>query len=52
MTCSRLYCLSVGAFTQIEQQEPRLAASFHKFIVNLLTERLQRRESELRNLLL
>lgn len=37
---SRLYHLSTHAFETIEKEEPRLAAMFHKFIVNLLAERL------------
>jgi len=31
--------------------EPLLAASFHRFIVNLLAKRLNHREQELKNLL-
>lgn len=48
---SRLYHLSDEAFKRIENDNPRLAASFHKFIVNLLAERLKVRENELRKLL-
>ncbi|MGH2412933.1 MAG: cyclic nucleotide-binding domain-containing protein, partial [Microcystaceae cyanobacterium] len=48
---SFLYYLSTEAFARIESDKPRLAASFHKFIVNLLAERLKLREGELRNLL-
>jgi hypothetical protein len=48
---SYLYHLSGEAFAKIEREDSHLAASFHKFIVNLLSERLQRRETELRNLL-
>ncbi|MGK7872505.1 MAG: SLC26A/SulP transporter family protein [Xenococcaceae cyanobacterium] len=48
---SHLYHLSTEAFARIEAEEPRLAASLHKFIVNLLAERLKWREEELRGLL-
>ncbi len=48
---SYLYYLATEAFRKIEREEPQLANSFHKFIVNLLAERLKRREGELRNLL-
>ena len=48
---SEVYFLSTEAFEQIEVSEPLLAASFHRFIVNLLAERLSHREEELKNLL-
>ncbi len=48
---SRLYFLSTEAFEKIEIAEPILAATFHKFIVNLLAERLNHREEELQQLL-
>lgn len=48
---SFLYFLSNDAFEEIETKELLLAASFHKFIVNLLAERLNHREQELKNLL-
>jgi SulP family sulfate permease len=48
---SNLYYLSTEAFERIETEEPRLAASFHKFIVNLLAERLKHSKEELQNLL-
>lgn len=48
---SCLYYLSTKALAKIENEEPQLATIFHKFIVNLLAERLKRREGELRNLL-
>ncbi|HEY9609528.1 SLC26A/SulP transporter family protein [Allocoleopsis sp.] len=48
---SHLYYLSTQAFERIETEEPRLAASFHKFIVNLLAERLKHSKEELQNLL-
>ncbi len=48
---SRLYFLSAKAFDKIEAEDPVLAANFHKFIVNLLAERLSHREEELKQLL-
>jgi SulP family sulfate permease len=48
---SRLYYLSNQAFEKLEIEEPRLAASFHKFIVNLLAERLKHCSQELQTLL-
>ncbi|HEY9609529.1 SLC26A/SulP transporter family protein [Allocoleopsis sp.] len=48
---SRLYYLSTQAFERIEIEQPQLAIAFHKFIVNLLAERLKLRQAELQNLL-
>ncbi len=48
---SEMYFLSTEAFEQMETEEPMLAASFHRFIVNLLAERLSHREEELKHLL-
>jgi SulP family sulfate permease len=48
---SEMYFLSTEAFEQMETEEPKLAASFHRFIVNLLAERLSHREEELKHLL-
>lgn len=48
---SVVYFLSTEAFEQIESTDPLLAASIHRFIVNLLAERLYHREQELKNLL-
>jgi SulP family sulfate permease len=48
---SHLYYLSTQAFERIETEEPQLATSFHKFIVNLLAERLNHSKEELQNLL-
>jgi SulP family sulfate permease len=48
---SEMYFLSTEAFEQMETEEPNLAASFHRFIVNLLAERLSHREEELKHLL-
>ena len=48
---SSLYFLSVRAFEAIETENPKLAASFHKFIVDLLVERLLHSEQELKSLL-
>ena len=48
---SRLYHLSNQAFARIETEEPLLAATFHKFIVNLLAERLKNCSLELQNFL-
>ncbi len=48
---SSLYFLSNDDFEAMESHEPLVAASFHRFIVNLLAERLNHREQELKNLL-
>jgi len=48
---SEMYFLSTEAFEQMETEEPKLAASFHRFIVNLLAERPTHREEELKHLL-
>ncbi len=48
---SSLYFLSNDDFETMESHEPLVAASFHRFIVNLLAERLNHREQELKNLL-
>ncbi|MEP0918793.1 SulP family inorganic anion transporter [Leptolyngbya sp. DQ-M1] len=48
---SVLYFLSSEAFEQIESSNPLLAANIHRFVVNLLAERLEHREQELKNLL-
>lgn len=48
---STLYFLSTLTFEKIEASEPLLASNIHRFIVNLLAERLQHREQELKNLL-
>ena len=48
---STVYFLPTEAFEQIEATDPLLAASIHRFIVNLLAERLHHREQELKNLL-
>lgn len=48
---SRLYFLSTESFERIETEEPLLAANFHRFIVNLLAERLHHREEEMKHLL-
>jgi SulP family sulfate permease len=48
---SRMYFLSTEAFEQIETSAPLLASNIHRFIVNLLAERLSHREQELKNLL-
>jgi len=47
---SSLYYLSQQAFEQLELEDPHLAASFHKFIVSLLVERLKQQKNELQNL--
>ena len=44
---SSLYYLSQQAFEQLELEDPHLAASFHKFIVSLLVERLKQQKNEL-----
>ncbi len=48
---STVYFLSSEAFQQIETTDPLLASNIHRFIVNLLAERLDHREQELKNLL-
>ncbi len=48
---STVYFLSTEAFEQIEASDPLLASNIHRFVVNLLAERLQHREQELKNLL-
>lgn len=48
---STLYFLSTETFEKIEASDPLLASNIHRFIVNLLAERLQHREQELKNLL-
>lgn len=48
---SRLYYLSAEAFERMENEEPKLAVTIHKFIVNLLAERLKQRSEELQNVL-
>jgi len=49
---STVYFLPTEAFEQIEASNPLLASNIHRFIVNLLAERLNHREQELKNLLL
>lgn len=46
-----LYFLSTDAFESMQVDKPLVAASFHRFIVNLLAERLIHREQELKTLL-
>ncbi len=48
---STVYFLPAEAFEQIEASDPLLASNIHRFIVNLLAERLYHREQELKNLL-
>nr|WP_277881534.1 SulP family inorganic anion transporter [Leptolyngbya sp. FACHB-17] len=48
---STLYFLSTESFEQLENTDPMLAASIHRFIVGLLAERLQHREKEINQLL-
>lgn len=48
---SMVYFLPTEAFEQIEASDPLLASNIHRFIVNLLAERLNHREQELKNLL-
>ncbi|MGV0028433.1 SLC26A/SulP transporter family protein [Phormidesmis priestleyi] len=48
---STVYFLSTRAFKQIEASDPLLASNIHRFVVNLLAERLEHREQELKNLL-
>lgn len=48
---STLYFLSAQTFEKIEATEPVLASNIHRFIVDLLAERLQHREEELKHLL-
>ena len=48
---SMVYFLPTESFEQIEASDPLLASNIHRFVVNLLAERLQHREQELKNLL-
>nr|WP_277874381.1 MULTISPECIES: cyclic nucleotide-binding domain-containing protein [unclassified Leptolyngbya] len=48
---SSLYFLSAQTFEEIEASDPVLASNIHRFIVNLLAERLQHREEELKHLI-
>jgi sulfate permease, SulP family len=48
---STMYFLPTEAFEKIESSDPLLASNIHRFIVNLLAERLSHREQELKNLL-
>ncbi|MBW4442891.1 MAG: cyclic nucleotide-binding domain-containing protein [Plectolyngbya sp. WJT66-NPBG17] len=48
---STLYFLSTATFDRLEDTDPMLASSVHRFIVALLAERLQHREKELNYLL-
>ena len=48
---SAVYFLSTESFEQIEASDPLLASNIHRFVVNLLAERLQHREQELKSLL-
>lgn len=48
---SVLYFLSSETFERIESSDPVLASNIHRFIVDLLAERLQHREEELKHLL-
>ncbi len=48
---SSLYFLSNQDFESMEIDAPLVASAFHRFIVNLLAERLNHREQELKNLL-
>lgn len=48
---SLLYFLSTQAFEEMEREDSQLAASFHKFIVISLAERLNHREQELKSLM-
>lgn len=48
---STVYFLPTESFEQIEATDPLLASNIHRFIVNLLAERLQHREEELKHLL-
>jgi SulP family sulfate permease len=47
---SILYLLSNQSFEKMEQENPNVASTFHKFIVSLLAQRLKHREKELRSL--
>lgn len=49
---STVYFLPTEDFEQIEASDPMLSSNIHRFIVNLLAERLHHREQELKNLLL
>jgi len=48
---STLYRLSKATLSQIERTEPELATAFHKFIVNLLAERILYKDREVASLL-
>ena len=48
---STVYFLPTEAFEQIEASDPLLASNIHRFVVNLLAERLNHREQELKNIL-
>lgn len=48
---SRLHFLSNHAFARFESEAPRLAACFHRSVVQLLAERLRRSEEEVRTLM-
>ena len=48
---SALYRLSKTTLSQIEREEPGLATAFHKFIVNLLAERVLYKDREVASLL-
>jgi sulfate permease, SulP family len=48
---SVVYFLPTELFEEIERDDPLLASNIHRFIVNLLAERLHHREQELKNLL-
>jgi SulP family sulfate permease len=48
---SVLYFLSTETFERIETTDPLLASHLHRFIVNLLAERLHHRGKELQHLL-
>ena len=48
---STLYFLSAETFERIEANDPVLASNIHRFIVDLLAERLQHREEEIKHLL-
>lgn len=48
---STVHFLPTEKFEQIEASDPLLASNIHRFIVNLLAERLNHREQELKNLL-
>ncbi|NES80068.1 MAG: cyclic nucleotide-binding domain-containing protein [Moorea sp. SIO2B7] len=48
---SRLYFLCHQEFEKMEQEQPLVAASFHKFMMCSLVEHLNHRENELKHLL-